>query len=90
MTLVRSPAIAVGHVVRNPVHAIVQYLDQHDGKQRVAGSNPAGRARSPIHQGRQIPRLDSPARRSHPSHWIRTTSTSSSGGYTRKVTRPSP
>src|SRR6516162_6193301 len=32
MTAVLSPAIAVaGHVVRNPAHAIVQYLDQHAG-----------------------------------------------------------
>ena len=32
MTAVLSPAIAVaGHVVRNPAHAIVEYLEQHGG-----------------------------------------------------------
>ena len=32
MAAVQSPAIAVaGHVVRNPAHAIVEYLEQHGG-----------------------------------------------------------
>jgi hypothetical protein len=32
MVAVQSPAIAVaGHIVRNPAHAIAQYLDQHGG-----------------------------------------------------------
>jgi Family of unknown function (DUF6308) len=32
MAAVQSPAIAVaGHVVRNPAHAVVQYLQQHGG-----------------------------------------------------------
>jgi hypothetical protein len=32
MATVQSPAIAVaGHVVHNPAHAIVEYLEQHGG-----------------------------------------------------------
>jgi len=53
-----------------------------------AGSRCAGIARVKAATERRDQGSDT--RRAHPSHWIRATSTSSSGGYTRKVTRPSP